>query len=184
MYFVIDNGSYKTGSNYLKGCLSFKKFLKLDKDDVDSNTFMGTSDTILNGVNFDSLYLRIVIKICDMPNVCKVILSDKYDLYDISIITRFNLQIKPYCNYIVNAGAKGYTHILEWLKKSELIVYDPVYYQDYALTLPTIYGHVNVLEWWKNSGFPLKYDPLVLNFYLKRFKNSEVLQWWQNSGLL
>jgi hypothetical protein len=58
----------------------------------------------------------------------------------------------------------------------------PLKYDMSALTEASECGRVNVLEWWLNSGLPLKYDQYALN---KASENGhvEVLTWWLNSNL-
>jgi len=41
---------------------------------------------------------------------------------------------------------------------------------------------VNVLEWWKNSGFELNYSESAIN-WASNSGHVEVLEWWKNSGL-
>jgi len=47
-----------------------------------------------------------------------------------------------------------------------------------AMNNASINGHIDVLEWWKNSGYELKYD--YDNFSTIHASSAE---WWKNSGL-
>ena len=42
------------------------------------------------------------------------------------------------------------------------------------------YGHVQVLEWFKNSGYEFKYDEIVID-YASRNGYIEILEWFKNS---
>jgi hypothetical protein len=42
------------------------------------------------------------------------------------------------------------------------------------------YGHVEVLEWWKNSGLECKWSDAAMD---GASRDVEVLEWWKNSGL-
>jgi len=69
-----------------------------------------------------------------------------------------------------------YSYNLKIIKKCKL------YNNNYLICYASYYGHVNVLEWCKNSELELKYDQCTLNWAsLKSFVN--VLEWWKNSGL-
>uniref|UniRef100_A0A6C0E5N0 Ankyrin repeat protein n=1 Tax=viral metagenome TaxID=1070528 RepID=A0A6C0E5N0_9ZZZZ len=58
----------------------------------------------------------------------------------------------------------------------------PLKYNNSALNLASCYGQVAVLEWWKNSGLKLKYDAHALN-WASCYGHINVLEWWKNSGL-
>ncbi|KAJ3357586.1 hypothetical protein GGF32_000937 [Allomyces javanicus] len=45
-----------------------------------------------------------------------------------------------------------------------------------------LHGRVNVLEWWRVSGIPLKYSNSAMDMASK-LGNVHVLQWWRDSGL-
>jgi hypothetical protein len=106
----------------------------------------------------------------------KIILSDKYYLYDVKTIKRFNLKIT--CNYITEVCYLGIIDTLEYLKKSNNIIN----YNESALNFASKNGQVEVLEWWKKSGLELKYTEDALNDASWE-GHVEVLEWWKNSGL-
>jgi len=105
-----------------------------------------------------------------------ILLSESYDLYEIKTIKKFNLQITP--RYIYHVSLCGHTHILKYLKKNNKISHCP----EKTLDFSSKYGRVNVLEWWKNSGFSLNYTSYAI-YYAIMHSNIDVLEWWKNSGL-
>jgi hypothetical protein len=139
----------------------------------------------------------------------KIILGEKYSLFNAKIIKKFNLIIIPdYISYLCYHGridtleslikknlplkydedalfwasAKGHTHVLEWWFKSNL----PLKYNEWTLYIASVNLHINVLNWWKNSGLPLKYfNDVVFNIqYLYEHGHVEIIEWWKNSGLI
>jgi hypothetical protein len=134
----------------------------------------------------------------------KMILHERYYLYDPETIKKFDLKItEPYVSKYVDlfstknqkntelqlsfknvsralhlASANGLVKVLEWLKKSGL----PLKYTEDALNLASQYGHVEVLDWWLNSKLPLKYDENALHLASGN-GHVNVLDWWLNSKL-
>jgi hypothetical protein len=119
---------------------------------------------------------------CDGSN--KMILSDRYYLLDSKTIKKFNLSIDEY--FIAIACFYGDINFLEWLKKSGLFqkIFSKLSLKSkyVLLNYSSSNGHTHVLEWWKNSGFPLKYDEWALG-YASSNGHVDVLEWWKNSGL-
>jgi hypothetical protein len=106
----------------------------------------------------------------------RVLLSDRYYLYDPRTIKKFNIKVDA--DFIVGACGNGAVKFLEWWKNSGL----PLEYDEDALSFASYNGYINVLEWWKNSGLPLKYDKNAL--YLASINGHvNVLEWWFKSGL-
>jgi hypothetical protein len=137
----------------------------------------------------------------------KIILGDKYPLYDLHTIKKFNLKLNTY--YVGQAWKLGKLEILTWLKDSgsplllecrEMTLENascsrvisklewlknsglPLKYSENILDDASYKGHINVLEWWKNSGLLLKYSERAL--HLASYSgNIATLEWWKNSGL-
>lgn len=118
----------------------------------------------------------------------RVILSDKYFIYNSKNIDRFNLRFSPY--HVDRMCLLGDISLLESLwdtwhfgtqyahtygKYHEYI--DPFGHASNA-------GHVNVLEWLKNNEY-LVFDSnyIQLGITSEIFKPN-VINWWKNSGLL
>jgi hypothetical protein len=54
-------------------------------------------------------------------------------------------------------------------------------YDEYAINYASRNGHIKVLEWFKNSGYEFKYDKLAIN-NASAFGQIQVLEWFKNSG--
>jgi hypothetical protein len=46
----------------------------------------------------------------------------------------------------------------------------------------SVHGHINSLQWWKDSGLDFTYSPLILWFSCKD-GNSKTVIWWKEWGL-
>jgi hypothetical protein len=106
----------------------------------------------------------------------KNILSNKYPIYSINTIKKFNLEITS--EYITELCDQGLVDILEWIKNKKGIVD----YSELALDLASANGHVHVLEWWYKSGLTLKYTDKAL-YWASNNGHVDVLEWWKKSGL-
>jgi len=107
----------------------------------------------------------------------KIIFLQKYPLYDLNTIKTLNLYINRY--YIERACMLGKTDILEWWLKTCKNQNECMHY---LMDIASEYGHVDILELLKNSGFPLIYSHEALDQASKK-GYIHVLKWWRDSGL-
>jgi len=113
-------------------------------------------------------------------NTGPVILGEEYSIFDIKILKKFKFHfdwvcVKFFCRY-------RKISILEYIKTHHYKVLEDPRSSNYGLKVASEYGHVDVLEWWKNLGIFLYYDEDALD---KASSNGhiDVLNWWLNSGL-
>ncbi len=82
------------------------------------------------------------------------------------------------------ASANGHVNVLRLWKelKGEKMIFD-----NQVLVGPTKYGHRDVLEWWKNSGFRVEYKTCdieeALEDSLGGVGEEQVKVWWARNGL-
>jgi hypothetical protein len=194
---------YKTGLNINKyvNCNDHYHINNLDKDLY--SMYMCKwfviaiipSDSVLKDYNDgDGCWVR-------KPYVNKIIFSNKYKLYNLANIKKFNIPIS--FSYV--AGCLSYDHIdiIEYLlindynkyaKYMDLDIpstygnlnmlnllkkYGIAKYSSYALENAIRNSDINVLEWWKNSGLYLLYNPDIIS----SCRNINVLEWCKNNGL-
>ena len=103
-------------------------------------------------------------------------LGEIYALYDVNTLKKFNLDIDD--DYIERVCYYGKTEILDYLKKTHKLTSCP---KD-ALSSASKMGHINVLNWWVNSGIPLIYDKYAIDEACI-YGEIDVIKWWINSGL-
>jgi hypothetical protein len=110
----------------------------------------------------------------------KIIVSDSYSVFNKKIIVKSKINMDA--NYIDFVCHFGRTDILEMWKNKNTHPPHIHSYSSETLSIASYRGHVNVLEWWKNSGLFLKYynDSLLGPC---RCGHINVLEWWKNSGL-
>jgi ankyrin repeat protein len=111
-----------------------------------------------------------------------IIVSDKYCISDVELIIKLNLKITTELLYYV--FMVGNITTLEYLKKNNKIynAYSSLIKKISLIDIISMLGHVNVLEWLKNSGLELKYSEKSLH-YASGNRHINVLNWWKNSGL-
>jgi len=115
----------------------------------------------------------------------KIILGEKYSLFDVETIQKFNLKITE--RYIDLASSHGQVKILDWCRDSKDVEFK---YSSYAIDGASKNGHVEVLEWWlkahNESGLKLKYGLMSLG-WASGNNLVHILDWWlkasQESGL-
>jgi hypothetical protein len=160
---------------------------------------LNTSDS-----NWNPLIQISISTICN-NGTNEYTLSNKYSLFDVKTIKKFNLPITieyinlvcafgkvdtldylskklnnfPYDEWALHwASLNGYVNVLEWWFTSGL----ELKYTEYALNWASQNGQVNVLEWWLKSGLELKYTEYALN-WASESGYVNVLEWWHKSGL-
>ena len=92
-----------------------------------------------------------------------------YIISDKDEINVKNYKIQPFDNL-------KYTYLNIFVIKN-----NEVLYKNNIIYNACLYGHVQVLEWFKNSGYEFKYDELAIN-YVSHCGFINVLEWFKNSG--
>jgi hypothetical protein len=152
------------------------------------NIINKTGEFIIHDVviYFNLCYIRMALTLNDDTELNselhkfssdKIILSDRYYVYNPRTIKKFNLEVNA--KFISGCCEYGDVKFLEWWLKSNL----PLEYDETALTCASRKGHVNVLEWWLKSGLELKYDTWNIMNNASRRGHIHVLEWWLKSGL-
>jgi len=109
----------------------------------------------------------------------RIILGEKYSLFDLTTYALFGLNIFDNTELINQASLNGRIDVLDWWKGSELTFQ----YDNLSMDLASENDHINVLDWWKNSAFELKYSHYAMDLASKH-NRVDVLDWWKNSGLI
>ena len=123
-------------------------------------------------------YFRIIMSIGLDGNY---ILSDRYPLYSILTIKKFNINICPF--YVGYLCYKNKINVLKYLGNKKLESIKDCMQKDHTIiSIASICGNINVLEWWKNFGLELKYTEFALDGASEN-NLINVLEWWKNSGL-
>lgn len=82
------------------------------------------------------------------------------------------------------ASAHGHVHILQLWKEHKG---EKMKFSGQVLTAPTKECHTHVLEWWKQSGYPVKYRTCdienALEYSLRGERGTQVRAWWMRNGL-
>jgi hypothetical protein len=193
-YFKITNKDevhngfvYKDGLNILEG-----RFNENTYDSCCPGGFYFTTLKFIHkyyeyGINLRIVYLPmddLEFKMVKDPSGDKwranrIILGEKYSLFDPKTYELFGLNIKANI-YIVNfASEYGNVQFLQWWKQSGI---DLDYSCSKALNDASENGHVNILEWWKHSGIMLYYNEYPIH-RASYNGNYVILDWWLKSGL-
>jgi len=143
--------------------------------------------------------------------VNKLILGEKYSLYDPKTYELFGLDISDN-NYIIR-WALAYENISFlnwWIDSKQNLIFNgntinmmfcaaskngkvkslqwlkkssiKVTYDQDSIDLASASGHANVLDWWLKSGLELKYSSYAMNTASEN-GHIYILEWWKNSGL-
>jgi ankyrin repeat protein len=115
----------------------------------------------------------------DDDSYSDIILGEKYYFYDVNTIKKFNLPITSI--YIYYVCMFGEVKVLEYLLKNNKFPSKDIYYTE-CVEIASKNGHINVLEWWKNSGLKFTCGRSVI--IASDEGHIEILTWWKNSGLL
>lgn len=111
----------------------------------------------------------------------KIILGERYSLFDQSTYIKFELDINQNITIADKASAYGNIDFLNWWLESPLIKVK--HYSQNAMDLASRNNHRNVLDWWlKNFPHALKYSEYALD-WASEYGHDQILDWWFKSGL-
>ena len=134
---------------------------------------------------YTSPYWFRIVNVCSDSNVSKedfmwrectsnkIILSDRYYLYDLKNINKFNLKMNSL--YIRDLCYYNKTEILSYLLEKSL--FSQIVYDTDVITFACKNANINVLNWWLKSNLPFKYDYTAIDIASK-YGHVDVLTWW------
>jgi hypothetical protein len=112
----------------------------------------------------------------------KIILSQKYPLYDVETVKKFNLKITELYIKLAIHSSDTIINLLQWLidRKDQTLL--SLQYTTHILDSASEYGYVNILEWWFKSGLAVNHSIFALR--LASFNcHINVLESWLKSNL-
>jgi ankyrin repeat protein len=135
----------------------------------------------------DDSEFKIVEDPCgDKWRVNKLILGNKYSLYDPKTYELFFLNMQENHDIIIHACANGNIEFLEWWIENNDIevcndILDNLNPCAYPLDIVSRHGNVDILQWWRTSELKFKYCQNAIDWASSN-GHINVLQWWQESG--
>lgn len=126
----------------------------------------------------DNEFKMIKVNCGDKYRANKIILGNKYSLYDLMTYEMFGLNMEYNIHLVNHASEHGN---LDFLNKWKLNNLNLKYSSD-AIDLASQNGHVKILQWWKDSGYMMKYTVNAMDWACE-YGNENVIKWWFNSGL-
>jgi hypothetical protein len=182
MFFALidedDESLYKTGFNKVS-------YLKKDYDVIG---LCHNTNELTEYYAGCTKFIRVVIVPHDVNiqykdeyvKLDKVILGEKYPLYDVKTIKKFNLIIDD--EYIIWACLGSCLEILEFLYNKNDNRINSLMSKSKIFDWVSSRNNVKILEWWKNSRLPMNYTDASLRL-ASRNGHIHVLDWWFKSGL-
>jgi hypothetical protein len=166
---------YKDGLNMLEG-----KFNENINDNCGKGGFYFTTAEYIHEFYDYGENLRVVELPLDNPNFKMVKLNQKFRANMIILKEKYNFNnlndFKEIYKINTNYNCKIYNiEILEWLKN---INYK---FDENIINEVSSYGYVDVLEWFKNSGYEFKFDEYTIAS-ASSYGHVNILEWFKNSG--
>jgi hypothetical protein len=113
----------------------------------------------------------------------KIILCQKYPLYDVETIKKFNLKItEEYIRLAIYNHTDTIINLLQWLKDNENPALLQLQHKTFILDAASEYGYADLLDWWFESGLEVNYS--IYGYALATVRgHANVLESWKKSGL-
>uniref|UniRef100_A0A6C0E7D1 Ankyrin repeat protein n=1 Tax=viral metagenome TaxID=1070528 RepID=A0A6C0E7D1_9ZZZZ len=149
------------------------------------------SDTYIRVVitNLHFTYINNLFGPNNLLGIDKMIVSEKYNIYDLKTISKFNLKvlnakyISEFYKYNNNENCLKLCNIIldECNKSSNTSIRDEIVSS--ILECNSAYGYINILEHIKNTGISLQNCTDKVMLAASQCGHVDVLEWWKNSGL-